>query len=47
MRLESQDNSKEHEEEMILLHRTAQGKHTIEICRKYAELVLPVVVENL
>lgn len=51
MKLESQrqdsQDSKEHEEEMILLHRTAQGKHTTQICREYAGLVLPVVVENL
>lgn len=49
MKLESlrQDSqgSKEHEEEM--LHGTAQGKQTTQICRKYAGLVLPVVVENL
>lgn len=51
MKLESQRqdslDSKEQEEEIILLHRTAQGKHTTQICRKYAGLVLPVVVENL
>lgn len=40
-------DSKEQEEEMILLHRTAQGKHMTQICRIQAGLVLPVVVENL
>lgn len=42
----SQD-SKEHEEEMMLLHRAAEGKHRTQTCRKHARLVLPVVEENL
>lgn len=51
MKLESQrqdsQDSKEHEKEIILLHRTAKGKYMTQIHQKYAELVLSAVVENL